>query len=44
MAVVGDPVKRYTVIPLEEPITAPEGPVRQPEKKPPVREPVKEPA
>jgi hypothetical protein len=25
---IGEPVRRHTVIPLEEPITAPEGPVR----------------
>ena len=28
MANIGEPVRRHTVIPLTEPITAPEGPVR----------------
>lgn len=30
MADIGDPVRRHTVIPLSEPITAPEGPTREP--------------
>ncbi len=28
MANIGDPVRRHTVIPLTEPVTAPEGPLR----------------
>lgn len=37
MGNIGDQVKRFTVVPLDAPIIAPEGPVRQtpvPEKEP----------
>lgn len=29
MANIGEPIRRHTVVPLSEPITAPEGPTRQ---------------
>lgn len=48
MANIGEPVRRVRVVPLTNPIHAPEGPVRkEPVKEPnkaPVKEPVKEPA
>lgn len=34
MANIGEPVRRHTVIPLTEPVTVPEGPVRLPPSSP----------
>ena len=48
MAEIGEPVRRITVVPIERPVVAPEGPVRREIEKPvePVepRQPAKEPA
>ncbi len=44
MAQIGEPVRRVKVVPLTNPIKAPEGPVRKEPVKTPAKEPVKEPA